>query len=162
MNIMYFTFENTSGIWEEKEVEAGKLLSSWISSLKEDGHVKLSINILLSARKVFAAERISDEQTLTTIQSFFNGVVLYIVDPSSLSDPAKFSKAVSQALKDYNHFNFDHGILLQEFHGLLEKEKHVIDIKCPDVDLVNVVLIKAVMEKTVSHHAGKLASSGSV
>ncbi|KNZ73802.1 Threonine synthase [Termitomyces sp. J132] len=179
--LWYLAFENASGIREEKEIEAGKLLSSWMSSLKEDGRVKLPINILLSARKDFAAERISDEQTLTTIQSFFNGVVSYIADPHtavglaaaravakqnpedvyqvvlSTAHPAKFSEAVSRALKDYDRFNFDRDVLPQEFRGLLEKEKRVIDVESPDVDLV-----KAVIEKTVGHQAGKLAGSGSI
>lgn len=62
--LWYLAFENASGSQEDKEVEAGKLLSSWMSSLKEDGHVKLPVNVLLSARKDFAAERISDEEVL--------------------------------------------------------------------------------------------------
>ncbi|KAG6889493.1 hypothetical protein C0995_000658 [Termitomyces sp. Mi166 len=179
--LWYLAFENASGSQEAKEVEAGKLLSSWMSSLKEDGRVKLPVNVLLFARKDFAAERISDEQTLATIQSFFNGPVSYIADPHtavglaaarvvakqnpenvrqivlSTAHPAKFSEAVSRALKDQAGFDFDRDVLPQEFRGLLEKEKRVIDVERPDVDLV-----KAVIESTVGHQAGKLASSGSV
>ncbi|KAG6898396.1 hypothetical protein C0992_004107 [Termitomyces sp. T32_za158] len=190
--LWYLAFENTSGSQAEKEMEACNLLGSWMSSLKEDGRVKLPVNVLLSARKDFAAERISDEemrtslslrefQTLATIQSFFNGAVSYIADPHtavglaaarvvarqsrenvrqivlSTAHPAKFSEAVSRALKDDTRFDFDRDVLPQEFRGLLEKDKRVIDVERPDVDLV-----KAVIEKTVGHQASKLASSGSV
>ncbi|KAG6900142.1 hypothetical protein C0993_002291 [Termitomyces sp. T159_Od127] len=142
--LWYLAFENTSGSQEEKELEACKLLSSWMSSLKEDGRVKLPVNVVLSARKDFAAEKISDEETLATIQSFFNGAVSYIADPHTavglaaarvVAKQRQFSEAVSRALKDDTRFDFDRDVLPQEFRGLLEKEKRVIDVERPDVDL---------------------------
>ncbi|KAG6816412.1 hypothetical protein H0H87_006216 [Tephrocybe sp. NHM501043] len=179
--LWYLASENAEGSQEEKEVEAGKLLASWMSTMKADGRVELPTNILQSARKDFSAGRISDEEILTTIQSFFNGTVSYIADPHtavglatarmiakqnsenvrqivlSTAHPAKFSEAVSRALEGSSRFNFDRDVLPEEFRGLLEKEKRVIDVERPDVDLV-----KGVIERVVGHQAGKVADAGSV
>jgi len=57
----------------------------------------------------------------------------------STAHPAKFSEAVSRALETSSHFNFERGVLPNEFRGLLEKEKKVIDIKS-EVDLVKAVI----------------------
>ncbi|KAG6854292.1 hypothetical protein C0991_008541 [Blastosporella zonata] len=179
--LWYLAFENAQGNQAEKEVEAGKLLSGWMSSMKADGRVELPTNVLHSARKDFSAERISDEEILATIQSFFNGPASYIADPHtavglatagvvakqnaanvrqivlSTAHPAKFSEAVSRALEGSSRFNFDRDVLPEEFRGLLEKEKRVIDVERPDVDLV-----KGVIERVVGHQAGKIPGSGSV
>jgi threonine synthase len=63
----------------------------------------------------------------------------------STAHPAKFSEAVSQAIPDSAQFNFDRDVLPEEFRGLLSKEKRVIDVDGPDVNLV-----KAVIEEYVS------------
>jgi threonine synthase len=62
--------------------------------------------------------------------------------------PAKFSEAVTQALEGRANFNFERDVLPEEFRGLLEKEKRVIDVEGPDVDLV-----KSVIEKFASPQA---------
>ncbi|KAG6919227.1 hypothetical protein DXG01_008023 [Tephrocybe rancida] len=179
--LWYLAYENASGTQAEKEAEAGHQLSGWMSTMKANGRVELPVNVLQSARKDFSAERISDEEILATIQSFFNGTVSYIADPHtsvglaaaaivakqnsenvrqivlSTAHPAKFSEAVSRALEGSSKFNFDRDVLPEEFRGLLEKEKRVIDVERPGVDLV-----KGVIEKVVGHQAGKIADAGSV
>ena len=64
----------------------------------------------------------------------------------STAHPAKFSEAVSRALQSLPQFDFDRDVLPKEFRGLLEKEKRVIDVERPEVELV-----KAVIEKVVGH-----------
>jgi threonine synthase len=54
--------------------------------------------------------------------------------------PAKFSDAVEQALSTQQSFNFDRDVLPDELRGLLEKEKRVIDVEGPDIDLVKRVI----------------------
>jgi threonine synthase len=54
--------------------------------------------------------------------------------------PAKFSEAVTQALAGRSTFDFDRDVLPKEFRGLLEKEKRVIDVDGPDVELVKRVI----------------------
>lgn len=65
----------------------------------------------------------------------------------STAHPAKFSEAVAAALTDAaaaGRFDFDRDVLPEQFRGLLEKEKRVIDVAEPSIDLV-----KAVIEKNV-------------
>jgi threonine synthase len=58
----------------------------------------------------------------------------------STAHPAKFSEAVSKALEGSSKFNFERDVLPTEFHGLLEKERSVIDVDRPDIDLVKAVI----------------------
>ena len=62
----------------------------------------------------------------------------------STAHPAKFSEAVTRALQSSSHFNFERDVLPKEFHGLLDKEKRVIDVERPDVGLVKDVIEKIV------------------
>jgi threonine synthase len=63
----------------------------------------------------------------------------------STAHPAKFSEAVTQALRTSPHFNFERDVLPDEFRGLLDKEKRIIDVENPNVELV-----KGVIEKVIS------------
>jgi threonine synthase len=62
----------------------------------------------------------------------------------STAHPAKFSEAVTRALSDQQSFDFERDVLPQEFRGLLEKERNVID-----VDESNQELVKKVIEAKV-------------
>lgn len=62
----------------------------------------------------------------------------------STAHPAKFSEAVSQALQGSSQFNFDRDVMPEEFKGLLQKERRVIDVEGPDVELVKRVIEKYV------------------
>lgn len=74
----------------------------------------------------------------------------------STAHPAKFSEAVAQALRSFSSFDFDRDVLPEEFKGLLEKEKRVIDVPAAEIDLV-----KHVIEKHVKIEQSG-SSSGSV
>ncbi|KAF9463270.1 tryptophan synthase beta subunit-like PLP-dependent enzyme [Collybia nuda] len=180
--LWYLAFESTTtSIHDKKKLEASQLLSGWMSGMKSNGRVELPGTILEAARRDFVAERISDQETLKTIQEHFIRKESYIADPHtsvalaaakmvaiqntpstiqivlSTAHPAKFSEAVSRALEGSPHFDFDRDILPNEFRGLLEKEKRVIDVERPDVELV-----KAVIERIVGHQNAKVPESGSV
>ena len=58
----------------------------------------------------------------------------------STAHPAKFSEAVSQALGQNTNFNFEQDVLPQEFKGLLEKERRVVNVEKPDIGLVKEVI----------------------
>jgi threonine synthase len=58
----------------------------------------------------------------------------------STAHPAKFSEAVTTALRMSPTFNFKRDVLPPEFVGLLEKKKRVIDVERPDVGLVKSVI----------------------
>ena len=58
----------------------------------------------------------------------------------STAHPAKFSEAVSRALEGSAQFDFNRDVFPPEFRGLLEKERRVIDVERPDVNLVKGVI----------------------
>ena len=60
----------------------------------------------------------------------------------STAHPAKFSEAVSQALAQNANFNFEQDVLPQDFKGLLEKERRVVNVEKPDIGLVKEVIEK--------------------
>jgi len=165
---------------EKKRAEASKVVDGWMKGLKADGKVEMPVKVLESARRDFIAERISDSETLESIKETFAGEQHYVADPHtavalgaarvvarsnspnsvqvvlSTAHPAKFSEAVSRALEGSSQFNFERDILPNEFRGLLEKEKRVIEVERADPELV-----KNVIEKTVGHQS-KAAGNASV
>ena len=60
----------------------------------------------------------------------------------STAHPAKFSEAVSRARKEYFEFDFERDVLPEEFRGLLDKPRNVIDVPKADVELVKDVIKK--------------------
>ncbi|KAF8153208.1 tryptophan synthase beta subunit-like PLP-dependent enzyme [Crassisporium funariophilum] len=180
--LWYLAFENAAGsTLEEKKRSACETLDGWMGRMKTDGRVEVPVAVLETARKDFVAERISDQLTLETIKSYFQDKNSYVADPHtavglaaariiapqnapnmyqivlSTAHPAKFSEAVSRALEQLPDFNFDRDVLPQEFHGLLDKEKRVIDVERPDIDLV-----KAVIERIENDNERNTAGAGSV
>ncbi|KAE9395461.1 tryptophan synthase beta subunit-like PLP-dependent enzyme [Gymnopus androsaceus JB14] len=151
--------------------KAGETVSGWMSKMKSDGRVEVPTSVLEIARKDFCAERVSDEETLETIKSHFLGTPSYVVDPHtavglfaaarmaqhnppsinqiilSTAHPAKFSEAVSTALQDTKEFDFDSQVMPEEFNGLLQKERRVVDVESADIELV-----KRVIEERVTSH----------
>ena len=62
----------------------------------------------------------------------------------STAHPAKFSSAVEDALSENKTFDFDRDVLPEEFKGLLEKEKRIIDGDGPDPELTKKVVMEQV------------------
>jgi len=58
----------------------------------------------------------------------------------STAHPAKFSEAVTKALAEQQNFDFEQDVLPQEFRGLLDKERNVIDVDEPREELVKNVI----------------------
>jgi threonine synthase len=58
----------------------------------------------------------------------------------STAHPAKFSEAVTKALSGQQSFDFERDVLPQEFRGLLDKERKVIDVDEPTEELVKNVI----------------------
>lgn len=65
----------------------------------------------------------------------------------STAHPAKFSEAVSRALEQSSTFNFDRDVLPKEFEGLLQREKRVIEVERPDIELVKAVIEQVARKK---------------
>jgi threonine synthase len=71
----------------------------------------------------------------------------------STAHPAKFSEAVTRALEGAAGFNFENDVLPVEFKGLLEKERRVIDIEAPRVELVQQVIERFVSSAVTATQA---------
>lgn len=138
--------------WNKKQ--AGQEVESWLKELKSKGGFGVHADVLKAARRDFESERVSDEQTVDTIQQLYNAPSAsgakggYILDPHSAigvaaslrsinrnppeihhislatAHPAKFANAVDLALKNEPGFNFS-TVLPDEFVDLEKKEKRV-------------------------------------
>ncbi|OCB88794.1 tryptophan synthase beta subunit-like PLP-dependent enzyme [Sanghuangporus baumii] len=172
--LWYLAFE---AIGAKDRKVACATVANWMSKVKSNGRVEVPTGVLELARRDFIAERISDKQTTETIRSFYKSSPSYIVDPHtavglaaakiiatrnppstlqivlSTAHPAKFSEAVTAALADEAGFNFGRDVLPEEFKGLLERKRRVIDVEKPDVSLV-----KAVIENEAQEKGGKVSS----
>ncbi|KAK7042361.1 tryptophan synthase beta subunit-like PLP-dependent enzyme [Favolaschia claudopus] len=176
--LWYLAYENVGDGQGDPTEAACATLAEWMSKMKSDGRVAIPVAVLESARRDFSAERISDEQTLATIQSHFEANPSYVVDPHtavglaagkivaskqpssstyqiilSTAHPAKFSEAVTLALRTHSTFNFEKDVLPTEFVGLLEKKRNVIDVPRPDIDLVKAVIESFVEKEPVTQAA---------
>ncbi|KAI0316232.1 tryptophan synthase beta subunit-like PLP-dependent enzyme [Amylostereum chailletii] len=179
--LWYLAYGATQGPEGERRQTAGVTVDGWMKAMKANGRVEVPVDVLELAREDFQAERITDAQTLTTIREHFETSPSYVADPHtavglaaahivarknprsvvqivlSTAHPAKFSEAVSRALSGIPSFCFERDVLPEEFKGLLERERRVIDVDAPDIDLV-----KKVIEDHVQQSAGNGSASASV
>lgn len=58
----------------------------------------------------------------------------------STAHPAKFSEAVTSALLGLPSFNFEEQVLPEEFKGLLNLPRRVVEVERPDYKLVQQVI----------------------
>ncbi|KAI0703066.1 tryptophan synthase beta subunit-like PLP-dependent enzyme [Cytidiella melzeri] len=162
--LWYLAFDGLTEVDAETRRGACETVNSWMQKMKQDGRVEVPTKVLEIARRDFVAERASDEQTLDIIRMYFLRDPSYVVDPHtavglhaarvistqndastmqivlSTAHPAKFSEAVTRALEGESGFNFEQDVLPVEFKGLLEKERRVIDVEAPRVELVQEVI----------------------
>ena len=184
--LWYLVYETSSasGSEEDRAQEAGAQIAQWMKSLKEEGKFQVSEERLALARRDFAAERVSDEETKTTILKYFSSPPSeahrksYLIDPHtavgmhaanklltsgtgvspsthqiilSTAHPAKFSEAVVSSLESAGaSFDFERDVLPPEMHGLLEKERRVIEVKSGSSGFESLLAgTKKVVEDTV-------------
>ncbi|KAG8899404.1 threonine synthase [Tulasnella sp. 403] len=120
-------------------------VGEWMGGMKANGRVVLPVRVVERARKDFVAERVSDEETCSTIKKYFDKGG-YVVDPHSAvglcaaekmkrdqvqivlstAHPGKFSEAVERALGEVD-------ALPGEFRGLLERPRRVITVGEPSL-----------------------------
>jgi len=163
--LWYLSYETSDAASDgERRASAGATIDGWMKNVKSNGRVEVPVEVLELARRSFLAERVSDDQTLETIKQYYIGSPSYIADPHtavglsaarivsasnspsvvqvvlSTAHPAKFSEAVTKALSEQQNFDFERDVLPQEFRGLLEKERNVIDVDEPREELVKNVI----------------------
>jgi threonine synthase len=167
--LWYLALENiantpptTSEPSSEAKKTAGATVKAWMDDLKSKGTTIVPDSVLAAAKRDFASERVSDEQTVATIRKIFEERS-YILDPHtavgvtaslrlaekkeegqlislSTAHPAKFSQAVDLALKEVEGYDFDGMVRPKEFVGLEGREKRVVVVGRPDVELVRGVI----------------------
>jgi threonine synthase len=135
----------------EARSKASQKIRDWYTSLKHQGRFDVGPEILALAMQDFQSERVSDDETISTIRSFFKSSSKpYILDPHTAigvtaslrslnsspppsktptialatAHPAKFANAVNLALKDEGGYDFN-AILPKEFIGLETKQRKV-------------------------------------
>ncbi|KIM27915.1 hypothetical protein M408DRAFT_161208 [Serendipita vermifera MAFF 305830] len=153
-------------------------VNTWMGQMKANGKVPMPVAVFEQARKDFVAERVSNEETLETIKSFYQpesaSTPSYIADPHtavglhaakvfaqtnapyvvqivlSTAHPAKFSEAVTSALQGAPSFNFEQQVLPEEFKGILNMPRRVIEVEKPDYELVKQVIEKVAAKDDAS------------
>jgi threonine synthase len=137
--------------WNKKQ--ASQEVAKWLKELKETGSFgPVYQDVLKTAKRDFESERVTDPQTIETIQDLYSKIG-YILDPHSsvgvtaanrsiqrtgtgvahislsTAHPAKFSGAVDQALRGLEGFDFEKKVLPAEFVGLEKRERRVTDVE---------------------------------
>jgi len=141
---------NMDDQWNKRQ--AGQEVSKWLKELKTTGAFgPVYQDVLKTAKRDFDSERVTDPETIETIQNTFKDIG-YVLDPHtsvgvtaahrsldsedgkphphialSTAHPAKFSGAVDMALRGEEGFDFEKNVLPKEFVGLEQREKRVTD-----------------------------------
>lgn len=149
-----YEFAATAGmddVWSKRQ--AGQEVGKWLAELKKTGSFgPVYQDVLASAKRDFESERVTDAETLSTIQKFYSSIG-YVLDPHtavgaaatqrsvdragpgvkhislSTAHPAKFSGAVERALAGEQGFDFAKSVLPREFVGLESKERRVSSVE---------------------------------
>jgi len=163
--------EVNDGDLQEKRRVAGSRVSEWQRVFKAKGGFSVEKKVLEAARKDFASERVSDTETLATIQNVYrrpdNGSKGYILDPHSAigvtaalrsakaapgvcnvalltAHPAKFSRAVEMALLNEPGVQFK-DILPPQFVGLEDlPRRYTCVLKSGGLDGIGRILVDEV------------------
>ncbi|KAL8359197.1 hypothetical protein RB601_008002 [Gaeumannomyces tritici] len=163
-------FAATAGLNDEfNKKQAGQEVLAWFKSLKATGGFgPVHAEILANGRAVFESDRVSDAETLATIADVYRKT-RYVLDPHSAvgfgaarrsaaraprgtrhislatAHPAKFSGAVEQALGGEEGFDFARGVLPEEFVGLAQRERRVVEV-APEWEAVREIVKRQVLE----------------
>ncbi|KAL6855076.1 threonine synthase [Amphichorda felina] len=172
-----YEFAETAGMddyWNKKQ--AGQEVTKWLKELKNTGAFgPVYQDVLKSAKRDFDSERVTDAETIETIQDLYHKIG-YILDPHSsvgvtaatrsmaekpssvphialsTAHPAKFSGAVDMALRGEEGFDFEKNVRPTEFLGLEQREKRVSDV---ENDWTKVrELVKAQVEEELKAESG--------
>jgi len=138
---------------DKRRRAASNSIATWMAELKSKGGFSVGDGVIGAAKKEFESERVSDEETVDTIRDIYNTKASreYVLDPHSAigvaaslrsmgrnkgvahvslatAHPAKFSNAVTMALKDEGGFDFEK-VLPEEFVGLEDRESRVTKVE---------------------------------
>lgn len=152
----------------DNDNEAGKILNEWMQKLKAEGTFSVPDSVLKEARKTFASERVTNEETVETIKSIYlSNPEKYVLDPHtavgvkasyrniekdanndikyislSTAHPAKFAEVVNLSLSGYDGYSFEDQVLPEELKQLATKQKRFILVKEPSLEKIKSVIIE--------------------
>jgi threonine synthase len=162
---------------------AGAKIDEWFLHLKSTGWFRVEPEMLELAREIFGTYRVSNEETIDAIRQCYRGEVIekkhYVLDPHSATGvvaslreiraeprdgthtislatahPAKFSKAVEEALRAEKEFNFE-SMLPEQFIGLEQKERKFLQVtKSQGLADIRRIIIEEVEKEKTAHHNG--------
>lgn len=169
----------SDGGLQARRSAAGSKVKEWQHEYKAKGDFSVGKKVLEAARKDFASERVSDDDTLKTIKNVYrwpnNSSKGYILDPHSAvgvtaalrsanaapgvhnvalstAHPAKFSGAVEKALESEKGFQFKE-ILPPQFIGLENLPKRRIYIqKSGGLEGIRTILMDEVRRELDGKH----------
>ncbi|KAK9469411.1 tryptophan synthase beta subunit-like PLP-dependent enzyme [Lipomyces arxii] len=149
--------------------QAGEYIQKWMVELKMNGRVTVPEKVLSAGLLEFGSERVSDNETVSTISSIYDSADGYVLDPHSAvgvaaslrnldsahtyislstAHPAKFGDAVDMALKTKAEYSFDK-VMPDEFKLLQTLPKNVTVIDKPDISLVKTAIEKELKEEGI-------------
>ncbi|CCE64429.1 hypothetical protein TPHA_0H02250 [Tetrapisispora phaffii CBS 4417] len=147
------------------DLKAGEIVNNWFHQLKTAGKFIVDPKIIAGASVDFASERVSNEETISTIKDIYQNSEnpkKYILDPHtavgvcatkrviakdsndanlhyislSTAHPAKFADAVNKALSEFEGYSFEKDVLPAELKKLSTLEKRLKFVEKPDIELV--------------------------
>ena len=172
-----YEFAESAGMDEEwNRKQAGQEVSKWLKELKTTGAFgPVYQDVLKSAKRDFESQKVTDPETIETIQKIYHKIN-YILDPHSsvgvtaanrsiaengesiphislsTAHPAKFSGAVDMALRGEPGFDFEKKVRPTEFVGLELKERRLTKVE-KDWAKVRELVKKQVDEELSSAYA---------
>lgn len=145
---------------------AGATVKEWMNLLKATGTIVVPDTVLQAVHRDFVSERVDDAATVETIRATY-AERNYVLDPHtaigiaasmrviareakdvytislSTAHPAKFNHAVDLALREVTKgYEFDRDVRPAEFVGLEQREKRVVIVDKPDVEMVREIIEK--------------------
>jgi len=149
--------------------EAGKIVNQWMSELKSKGTFDVPKPVLELAQKTFKAQHASDKETSDAILKTYTELSpKYVADPHTAvgihaalteraahpenkeplvvlatAHPAKFSDAVTDALKSQPGFDFESEVLPEEFKKMMTAESKKIFAKANTTDEIKKLVIES-------------------
>lgn len=166
--LWYLIRDNLSSNDDKK---AGEILNGWMEQLKSTGSVVAPESVVNAARVDFCSEKVTDEQTASTIkQTYHNHPEKYVLDPHtsvgvttsyrfierdaangdsnikyislSTAHPAKFAEVVNSALSGVDGYSFEKDVLPAELKALASKEKRLTLIDEASLEKVKATIIE--------------------
>ncbi|KAJ5118761.1 hypothetical protein N7448_010469 [Penicillium atrosanguineum] len=149
--LWFLAFRSANGSTDsERRQHACESVGKWLNELKSQGGFQVPAAVLDGAKADFESERVSNDETISTIRDTYLSCNGYVLDPHtavgiatsrrsiqrnpgvshislSTAHPAKFASAVDLSLRAEKGYDFT-TILPEEFIGLEQRERRVIAV----------------------------------